>query len=90
MELEICKKKLSETEAELENLQSELERHRRLSEAALEGEEIEKRALDERCKRTLMHLEAEAALRRQYEDKAGRCDNAEEEVVRLKQEVRTM
>ena len=51
-------------------LTAELERHRRISESTLEGEHIERRASEERTKRMAAMLEAETALRRQYEDKA--------------------
>jgi hypothetical protein len=88
LELETCQKKLSQAESASIHLNAELERLKRVSESAREGEEMEKRAVEERCKRALMHLEAEAALRRQYEDKAARCDKAEEDAARLKAEVR--
>ena len=51
-------------------LKAELDRHRRISESTLEGEHIERRAAEERGKRMAAMLEAETALRRQYEDKA--------------------
>jgi hypothetical protein len=59
----------------------------RTTETALEGEKLEKRALEERCQRTVKMMESEAALRRQCEDKAARCDKATEEAARYQLEV---
>jgi hypothetical protein len=64
-----------------------LERLRRASAAAREGERIEKVALEARCHRAAELLEAEIMLRRQAEAKALRCDKAEESSARIATEV---
>jgi progesterone-induced-blocking factor 1 len=96
-DLESTRRDLQETSAHLgdsratvESLQLELERHRKLSEAALESERLEKIALEERYQRTLRLLEAESALRRQYEDKARKHDEAVEACAKMTVEMQEL
>ena len=79
-------KKLAEANDTIGLLSAELDRHRRISESTMEGENIERRAIEERCKRMTAMLEAETALRRQYEDKAKQHDKLTEDMTRLQQE----
>ena len=79
-------KKLAEANDTIGLLSAELDRHRRISESTMEGENIERRAIEERCKRMTAMLEAETSLRRQYEDKAKQHDKMAENVARLQQE----
>ena len=79
-------KKLADANDTIGLLSAELDRHRRIAESTMEGENIERRAMEERCKRMTAMLEAETTLRRQYEDKAKQHDKMSEDVVRLQQE----
>ena len=79
--------RLSEAMHSIEELKGELERLKRASAAAREGDRIEKVALESRCQRAAELLEAEILLRRQAEGKAGRCDKAEETCARIVTEV---
>ena len=79
-------KKLADANDTIGLLSAELDRHRRIAESTMEGENIERRAMEERCKRMTAMLEAESTLRRQYEDKAKQHDKMSEDVVRLQQE----
>lgn len=79
-------RKLAEAHDTITLLTAELERHRRMAESTSDGENIERRAVEERCKRVTHMLEAETALRRQYEDKARQFDKLAEDTARLQTE----
>ena len=58
-------------------LTEELERLSRLSVAAVEGNRVEKMAMEARCERGTELLEAEIVLRRQVEGRAAECNKYE-------------
>ena len=68
-------------------LSEEIERLKRVSAAAREGDRVEKVALEARCVRGSELMEAEILLRRQVEGKAAKYDRLEAEYNRLVIEV---
>jgi hypothetical protein len=79
-------RRLAEAQDTIALLTLELERHRRMAESTTDGEHMERRAVEERCKRMTSMLEAETALRRQYEDKARQFDKLTADAARLQTE----
>ena len=86
-DLATANQRLQESQHSSETLSEEIERLKRVSAAARDGDRVEKVALEARCVRGSELLEAEIRLRRQVEGKAAKHDRLEAEYNRLVIEV---
>ena len=86
-DLAMANHRLQESLHSSETLSEEIERLKRVSAAAREGDRVEKVALEARCVRGSELMEAEILLRRQVESKAAKHDRLEAEYNRLVIEV---
>ena len=88
LDLQSANQRYNEVSATLEALQYDMSRQQRVNDGSLQGEVIERKALEDRCQRLNTLLEAEAKLRRQCEEKASKYDITMTECEKLREEVR--
>ena len=84
------KKSIDDANLRGDSLYAELMRLQKMSGITEENQRMDINALTDRCLRVTHMMEAETALRRNYEDKANKYDAAETELLKLRKEVHNM
>ena len=88
VQLTDVKKQLELVRLDSESRGMELLRVQKVSGISEENQRLEVAALQDRCQRLNAMLEAESAVRKLNEDKAGKYEMAEDELLKLRKEVR--